>query len=368
MNLDYNLFNILILFGAIQGFILCLFLYQKKQVNPLSVKFFILFLFSLSFFNLIYALLDMDLFKYYRPLHMFPFPYKWLIGAGFYFYIKYQFPQPENSTPYHKKEWYILAPAFIYLLLRTYWFSIAVKENSYRITQVVVESNFFRIHEYFFLIFTLIIGISSLNFTRKQEENVTSKSNQAISWLKRFCWVFIGITTVDILLYTFDLLIHSGKESFGFYYATLIINAAYIYWIGFKGFTKPKWFFNVFKYTSNTTETNNELVKKLKLVMKDKKIFLNPNLTLSELSKNLGVSTKELSKHFNDSLGMNFSEYINHYRVEEVKKLMSSEEASKYTLVTLAEKAGFSSKSSFNAIFKKVTGLTPSAYKKSINK
>ena len=96
-----------------------------------GVDFFLLFLFSLAFYNLIYAFLDMNLFAYYRPLHMFPFPYKWLIGVGFYFYIKNQYSISKEII-FHKKEWYLIAPAIVYFLLRTYWFSIAVSENSFR--------------------------------------------------------------------------------------------------------------------------------------------------------------------------------------------------------------------------------------------
>ena len=368
MSLDYNLFNIIILFGAIQGFILCIFLNQKRNTNPQSVNFFLLFLFSLAFFNLIYALLDMDLFKYYRPLHMFPFPYKWLIGPGFYFYIKYQFPAPADKPVYHRREWYLLAPAVVYLFLRTYWFSIAVKENSYRITQVVVESNFFRIHEYFFLFFTLYMGIASLRFLNKNREKVISKSAPALNWLSQFSRVFIGITFIDILLYTFDLVMHSGIETFGFYYATLIINAAFIYWIGFRGFTRSHLFFNKFKYAGDGSGvTASDISVKLEQCIREKKVYLNPNFSLSDLSRELAITPKELSKHINDTLGMNFSEYINMHRVEEVKQLMTSEDASKYTLVSLSEKAGFSSKSSFNAAFKKITGMTPTAYKKKIS-
>lgn len=65
---------------------------------------------------------------------------------------------------------------------------------------------------------------------------------------------------------------------------------------------------------------------------------------------------------------MNFSEYLNFHRVEKVKELLASADAQKYTLVTLAEDAGFSSKSSFNATFKKVVGITPSAYRKQSQK
>ncbi len=369
MDLDYNAFNILILFGAIQGMILCLFLRQKRSVNPLAVDFFLLFLFSLSFFNLIYAFLDMDLFKYHRPLHMFPFPYKWLIGAGFYFYIKNQFPIIDNKPPYHKREWYLLAPAFVYLFLRIYWFSIAVQENSYRITGVVVYSGFFRIHEFFFLFFTFFMGIASLLFLKKNEHKIHSKSRPTVTWLKKFTWVFIGVSAIDIVLYTSDLIINAGFESFGFYYATLLINAAFIYWIGFMGFTKSNLFFNTFRYTQDLSGAPlSDIAEKLHQAIHIEKVYLNPNLTVSEMSLQLKVPTKELSKHINEVLEMNFSEYINMHRVEEVKTLMASVEASKYTLVTLAEKAGFSSKSSFNETFKKVTGETPSAYKKKMKR
>lgn len=367
MALDYNLFNILILFGAIQGFILCFFLYKNRSINYLATNFFLLFLFSLSFFNLIYAFLDMDLFKYYRPLHMFPFPYKWLIGAGFYFYIKNQFPPSEDETAYHKKEWYILIPAFVYLLLKTYWFSISVKENSYRITSVIVESNFFRIHEFFFLFFTLFMGIASLLFLYKNENRIVLKSVTALNWLKKLTWTFILITLIDVFLFSCDLIIHSGSETFGFYYATLIINAAFIYWIGFMGFTKSKLFFNNFKHITEFSNSQTDYIsKKLDQIIKEEKVYINPNITLLELSKLLSISSSELSKYFNTTLGVNFSEFINNLRVEEVKKLMASDNANKYTLVSLAEKAGFNSKSSFNATFKKITGYTPSAYRKHI--
>ncbi|WP_034060764.1 hypothetical protein [Lacinutrix jangbogonensis] len=113
MDLEFTFLNIFILFGAFQGFVLCLYLYQKKEVNPSSVKLFILFLFSLAFLNMMYAFLDLNLFKYYRPLHMFPFPYKWLIAPAFFFYLKNQFVQ-KNEVVYHKKEWWLFLPAIVY--------------------------------------------------------------------------------------------------------------------------------------------------------------------------------------------------------------------------------------------------------------
>lgn len=351
------------LLGGIQGMILCVFLYQKRTINKLAVYFFLLFLFSLSFYNLIYALLDMEFFQYYRPLHMFPYPYKWLIGAGFYFYIKNQFP-PKDGTVYHKKAWFILLPAVLYGLLRTYWFSISVYENSARITHVIVASDFFRIHEFFYQIFTIIILIASLQVIKKGTKTNTSAA--VIHWSKRLTTVFLLIMIIDLLLFTLDLIVHNWKESFAFSYPTFMFNTLLIYWIGYMGFTKPKLFFTSIKQTKKETPPTywDVLSKKVHKAIEVDKIYTNVNLTLTEFASEIGTTTKELSKYINEVHNMNFSEFLNQYRIEKVKELLRSSEANKYTLVTLAEAAGFSSKSSFNAIFKKMTGMTPSAYKK----
>jgi AraC-like DNA-binding protein len=365
MSLDYNILNILILFGAIQGFILCFFIYQKKTLNKQAVYFFILFLFSLAFYNLIYALLDMNLFKYYRPLHMFPYPYKWLIGIGFYFYVKNQF-KSESQGFFHKKEWYLFIPAILYCLIRLYWFSIAVQENSFRITQVVVDSNFFRIHESIYLIFTIAITVKLLRFINSNSP-IESKYNRKMKknkWLKTFTLVYLILLSFNLIIYTVDLIIHNGIESNFYLYPTLIVNVGFIYWIGYIGFTKPNLIINEIKSTPNSSNKNSIIEEKLQHQIEICEIYKSPTLTISQLAKKLQLSTKELSKHINETHQMNFSEYLNYHRVHKIKELLVSPEAKKYTLVTLANEAGFSSKSSFNAEFKKVMGTTPSKYRK----
>jgi hypothetical protein len=229
IELEYNFLNILVLFGGLQGIILCFFIYQKRSINVLAVDFFLLFLFSLSFFNLIYAALDMNVFAYHRPLHMFPFPYKWLIGIGFYFYIKNQF-KPEEGIPYHKKYWFLFIPAFAYFLLRIYWFSIAVSENSYRITQAVVDSDFFRINEFTLLVFTSIILIHTLTTLRKQIAifDGNTKVLHHIRTLRKMTWVFLTIIILSIVIYVLDIIIHNGTETFAFLYPQLLMQMAFI--------------------------------------------------------------------------------------------------------------------------------------------
>ncbi len=367
MDLNYNFSNITILFGAIQGFVLCISIYNRKEINKASVSMFVLFLFSLAFLNMMYAFLDLNLFQYYRPLHVFPFPYKWLIGPAFYFYIKNQFVD-KNEKPFHKKEWFLFVPALIYGCVRLYWFGISVSENSYRITQVIVDSNYFRIQEVGYLLYTIILGMFAFAFLTNKKEalNYPPKTIKTIGWLKGFIILFTVIHIIGILLFSIDLIIHNGQETFQFLYPNLIINVAFIYWIGIIGFTKPKHLFNVFKNenTSKKEIVKREITEKLAIVIHKNEVYKNTNLTLEQLALTIEISPRELSKYINEIHQMNFSEYLNFHRIEKVKELLTSPDSKKYKFLTLAEDAGFSSKSSFNAIFKKMVGVTPSIYQK----
>ncbi|HTE33290.1 MAG TPA: helix-turn-helix domain-containing protein, partial [Chryseolinea sp.] len=92
--------------------------------------------------------------------------------------------------------------------------------------------------------------------------------------------------------------------------------------------------------------------------------YLDPELTLSQLAKDLNIGRSQLSQLINDSIGDNFYDFINKYRTEEVKRLMNDPKVKNFSLLGLALEAGFKSKSTFNLIFKRFTGLTPTAYKK----
>ena len=156
------------------------------------------------------------------------------------------------------------------------------------------------------------------------------------------------------------------QENGQLYLIILVINTIYIYWVGLESLTKSQFLFNVFSFKQNKNvkfQTLNSIAKKLKHFIKVEEIFTNKNLKVSDLATLLNTTEKELSAYIHESFNMSFSDYINHLRIEKVKKLMYSEDQKKYTLLAIAESAGFSSKSSFNAVFKKVTGLTPSQYR-----
>jgi AraC-like DNA-binding protein len=100
--------------------------------------------------------------------------------------------------------------------------------------------------------------------------------------------------------------------------------------------------------------------------MQEKKSYLDPELTLSQLAKDLDIGRSQLSQLINDGIGDNFYDFINKYRVEQVKQLMTDPRVKHFSMLGIALEAGFKSKSTFNLIFKRFTGLTPTEYRKNL--
>ena len=107
------------------------------------------------------------------------------------------------------------------------------------------------------------------------------------------------------------------------------------------------------------------LVESLKSIMKEKQFHRNSNVKLNDIAKELHISSHQLSQLLNDNLGKSFAQFINEYRINDAKKLL--QENNQFTLEAIGFEAGFSSKSTFYATFKKVVGRTPSEYKKHLS-
>jgi AraC-like DNA-binding protein len=97
-------------------------------------------------------------------------------------------------------------------------------------------------------------------------------------------------------------------------------------------------------------------------LMTVKKIYLEPELTLTELAKKVGTNASLLSKVINGVYDKNFNDYINEFRVQEAIRLLQTPAYQNFTLLAIAYEAGFNSKSTFNRAFRKVTGKNPKDY------
>ncbi|NRB50058.1 MAG: AraC family transcriptional regulator [Saprospiraceae bacterium] len=96
-------------------------------------------------------------------------------------------------------------------------------------------------------------------------------------------------------------------------------------------------------------------------------IYLNEELTLGRMAQDIPTTDKKLSTLINHHLHTNFYDLINAYRVQVVKQKLAAKEFEHLTILAIAFDSGFKSKTSFNRIFKKETGMSPSAYKKHLS-
>ena len=202
-------------------------------------------------------------------------------------------------------------------------------------------------------------------------QEVSNTEDVSISWVRFFMAVFL-IVNFSFLVSLFAV-IHLDIMNIVWKSVGVILSMSIIA-LGYKGILQKEVFFTELPSKPVPVEppvtfdqkSDPSLVDKLRQYMQNEKPFLDPELSLSTLSKAMGLNRNQLSHLINTGIGENFYDFINKYRVEEVKRLMVDPQKQNYNLLGIALEAGFKSKSTFNLIFKRFTGLTPTEYKKNI--
>jgi AraC-like DNA-binding protein len=204
------------------------------------------------------------------------------------------------------------------------------------------------------------------------KQEVSNKEGVDISWVRFFLIVFLLINI--FFLFSLFTAIHLDYAAWQPRTTALIFSLS-VFALSYKGILQKELFQKVEARPEKITEplpsslptkSDEELISRLLNYVAEKKPYLDSELTLSSLAKDLCVSRSQLSLLINERIGDNFYDFVNKYRVEEVKKLMVDPQVKNYNLLGIALEAGFKSKSTFNLIFKRFTGLTPTEYRKNL--
>ncbi|NNF21632.1 MAG: helix-turn-helix transcriptional regulator [Saprospiraceae bacterium] len=159
----------------------------------------------------------------------------------------------------------------------------------------------------------------------------------------------------------------------------------FLFALAFVAFNKTDIMYNLNfeKLPEDLTEENNEsdrtspeeygnnkqyeaIIVQLNDFIKKEKPYLDPLLSISSLAEKSGIPQYKISVVLNKVLKQRFYDYINSYRVELVKERLKKGDTEKFSILGIALDSGFNSKASFNRVFKKKTGMTPSQYLKSL--
>lgn len=203
------------------------------------------------------------------------------------------------------------------------------------------------------------------------QQEVSNTENVSISWVRFFMGVFLLVNL--FFLFSLFAVIHLESKAWLFKSAGVIFSLS-IFALGYKGILQRELQTSAREESLNSPPIapkenkpqDQQLIDKVVAYINDKKPYLDPELTLSALARELSLNRSQLSQLINEGMGDNFYNFVNRFRVEEVKKLMVDPKYHNLNMLGLALEAGFKSKSTFNLIFKRFTGLTPSEYKKNL--
>ncbi|MDC6366656.1 MULTISPECIES: helix-turn-helix domain-containing protein [Flavobacteriaceae] len=211
-----------------------------------------------------------------------------------------------------------------------------------------------------------------IRFGRMLKSGRWKKPNDTLEWLKYFMGLFIALIFFDLI----DQTIFYFFSPFGIsiVHVGLIV---LISWMFYRAFNQPELFrtsSSVFAKTKGNRwenrrdhlkdlSANLNLKESLGTHLMESKSYLLPNLTLEDLANRLNTTPQALSSTINSNFNVNFSTYINMFRVDHAKEMLKRYSKSQKSISEIMYDSGFSSKSSFNTIFRESTGVTPSQFR-----
>jgi AraC-like DNA-binding protein len=304
-----------------------------------------------------------------------------LVGPIIYFYTQSLL---NKDFVFNSKSWKHFLPFSILFLATEIYFLIQPREIQEKILSNVlrhhIPSSVFVVSTLIFFQFLFYI-IASFRLVSSYK-NIASKyfsdkRQTDVSWLSSMILFFLLIIILTILN---GLL---SQTSFSTYYLVvfnIIILAVLIFVITvlLKALQKP-YFFSFSDSDFSNEEppsltkvgwTDLERIQKKETVQmilnytQNKKPYLEPELTLEQLASQLSLRPRVLSQVINEILGQNFYDFINRHRIEEASRLLTNPKDKKITILEVLYEVGFNSKSNFNTLFKKYTGLTPTEFRK----
>ena len=300
-------------------------------------------------------------------LTYFPFSIVYSYGVLVWFYT---LNLTDSTRKFRSKDLLLFLPTIIYLTFRLYLFAqdLDWKEwfwkNYGRNTDTVIFVTEF--------VWNLVFLYFSIRHYKKYRmwlnENFSDTEKVKFDWLRNFLYIFTAILILGAFFdFTNSFLFKLSYIQF--FYFQLVL-ALVTYYLAVAGYLRSKTIELNFSETKSeeiegrkTLLSEKELEKlksKLQNLMQTEKPYLEPTITLTDLSKNLGVNSTVLSYAINNGFDKNFNDFINEFRIVEVKEKLKN--ANHSTLLGIAYDCGFNSKATFNRAFKKFTGVSPKEF------
>ncbi len=218
-------------------------------------------------------------------------------------------------------------------------------------------------------VLSLVYGIRAILTLSRHDKNLreyySNIDDKSLKWLTYAALAFVGVWLLRLSGYVVGLA--------GFYKTADLLSTAanfpamaLIGWMVILGLSQKTVVAPAPRDSNGdaTRKVNEDALRRLEDLMVRVRVYQDPDLNREGLADSLGVSPRSLSSLINGHYGMNFYDFVNQYRVQEAKEKLADPSNANLTVQRIFEDAGFNSKSTFNTLFKKATGKTPSEFRR----
>lgn len=379
-----DVFSVFIFLGIFQGLILSLFFIFKPSPNIKANRYQGMLLLSLS---LIFFEVVLNLTGYI--VKVLPITYSTaalnlLIGPFLFLYVKRSLDLPGS-----KKE---LAHFVLPVLYLVYLSFDLIQSNDFKYNTYVLSSNLnlplrevhstisndpLKINNYLDLLMAIqvlfYISLSFWKLVKKASQTGTSifKTNDdVIRSIRNLIFHMCVIILIFIIVKT-TLHGNAGNIFIGLYVAVFTLLTTSRVMSSSTYFDLSVSFLDIsmgkYRKSSLTEEGKQKILGNIIIEFETKQYYLENLASLSDLAKKVGESPHHVSQVLNEKLDKNFFELLAKYRVEKAKMILNEDHKNRLTIEEISEMVGYNSKTAFNNAFKKLTGKTPSEFRKSIN-
>lgn len=364
-----SILNGFLIFSIIQA-VLFAGLFVSKQ-NRYSADFFIAFLLLLvaihSFLILVYLNHDYSIL-----IQTIPIPVTLLYGPLILMYVNRQY----SGIWKNNGQILIHSLPFLIFILLTFFFA-----DNLNFRKVLSFSGAFS---------GLLYCVLALFSIKKHEDKIvdlySSLKGVSLNWLKKLVVGIVFIWSGVFILVVLNQLFQSDIQM-NWFFITIPLFITYIGYHGLKqqvilqveqveddksksaiktqdSIKQPDGNGSSYRKSGLLSQDMEKLFSSLEMLMKSEKLYLESQLNLKDIAKKANVPQHHITQTLNSFAKQNFYEYVNSYRINEYIQRLKNGDADNFSLLGIAFDCGFNSKSSFNRIFKNITGFSPSEYKK----
>jgi AraC-like DNA-binding protein len=371
MTLD-ELFNITRIVSAFVLLIFTVFLLNRKVGNIWSFRFLAGFLLARVFILVGLLFWSYDLVYTHPQVAYVERPFLFLYAPMLFLYTR---SVTKPSYRFKRSDIFHFIPALVItlLLISNYYLSDAemqllmITNNSalYPLPANMVTTGLWLQ----FFLYVPACSVLLINYRNRIKQFHSSIEDLKLSWLVFLLTGFFVWKAIFVTGYLFFIIPRGSFATlfeifieFGFlFYASMIV---------YKALQIPEVFNgngNIQKYKTSPLkeEDKKRYLEKMESCMTEQQLYRDPLLTLRTMAKKSSIPAHYISQILNESLNAKFYDYVNKYRIEESKKILTSYSKDDKTILEVLYDVGFNSKSVFNTAFKKYVGMTPREFKRS---